>query len=110
MPITATLSTTLSRCDDEAAPSHEVIAYACELLGVEPPPIVPFEDANLPPMARSFYLDNKRTTNDKIKNELGISLMHPDYKSGLRACLEGEKKMREKFRNNWKTETAAIQE
>ena len=76
--------------DDEAAPSHEVIAYACELLGLQPPPLVPFAQAELAPMARSFYSDNKRIHNDRIKSELGVVLKHPDYKSGLRACLEAE--------------------
>lgn len=88
-------------CDDEAAPSHEVIAHACEMLGVEPPPLVPFEEANLPPMARSFYADNKRVSNEKIKKELGITLRHPDFESGLQACLEGEKRMKAKFRSDF---------
>ena len=80
-------------CDDTPTPSHEVIAAACDLLDVEPPPLIPFEDANLPPMARSFYRDNKRVRNDKIKEELGVALHYPDYKSGLIGCLEAEKTM-----------------
>lgn len=75
-------------CDDEAVPSHEVLAYACELLGVETPPLTPYAQAELSPMARSFYSDNKRVRNDKIKKNLGVSLLHPDYRSGLRACLD----------------------
>ena len=77
--------------DDLPAPSHEVIAYACELLGKPVPPLIPYDDADLTPMARSFYSDNKRVSNDKIKNELGVTLKYPDYKTGLRACLEAEK-------------------
>lgn len=96
--------------DDEAAPSHEVIAYACELLGVESPPTVPFEDANLPPIARSFYLDNKRVSNEKIKRDLGIKLLHPDFKSGLEACLKGEREMHEKFRSGWNAGSLAAQD
>lgn len=76
--------------DDSAAPSHEVIAYACELLGLPIPPLVPYEEADLTPMARSFYSDNKRVSNELIKQELGIALKYPDYKAGLRACLESE--------------------
>ncbi len=38
-------------------------------------------------MARSFYEDNKRVRNDRIKSELGVTLRYPDYKSGLRALL-----------------------
>lgn len=77
-------------CDNEAAPSCDVIAYACELLGIEPPPVIPFEEADMAPIARSFYKDNKRISNDKIKNQLGVTLRYPDYKSGLKGCLEAE--------------------
>jgi nucleoside-diphosphate-sugar epimerase len=77
-------------CDDHPAPSHEVIASACELLNIDPPPLVPFEEANLPPMARSFYRDNKRVRNNKIKDRLGVVLQYPDYETGLKACLEAE--------------------
>lgn len=77
-------------CDDMAAPSHEVIDYACHLLGIESPPLVPFELADMAPIARSFYSDNKRVRNDRIKEELGVTLLYPDYKSGLEACLEDE--------------------
>ena len=74
-------------CDDEAAPPAEVIEYACRLLGQPPPPLVPFDDAELSPMARSFYADNKRVSNRRIKEELGVRLAYPDYKAGLRALL-----------------------
>jgi nucleoside-diphosphate-sugar epimerase len=73
--------------DDFAAPSHEVIEYACELLNIEPPPLVPLEEANLSPMARSFYADNKKIRNDKIKKEFGLELDYSDYKKGLQDCL-----------------------
>lgn len=74
-------------CDDNPAPPDEVIAYAAELLGVEPPPAVPFEQAQLSEMARSFYADNKRVRNNRIKNELGVRLKYPDYRAGLQAIL-----------------------
>lgn len=77
-------------CDDNPAPPAQVIAHACDLLGVEPPPLVPFEAAELSAMARSFYRDNKRVSNRRIKEELGITLTYPDYKSGLRALLAQE--------------------
>ncbi len=76
--------------DDVPAPSHEVIAYACELLGRPVPPLVDFEEANLAPITRSFYMESRRTQNDKIKKELGVQLKYPDFKSGLRGCLEAE--------------------
>jgi nucleoside-diphosphate-sugar epimerase len=74
-------------CDDEAAASAEVIAYAAALLGVEPPPLVPLAAAELSPTARSFYADNKRVANALIKSELGVRLRYPDYRAGLAAIL-----------------------
>ncbi|MEE8549453.1 MAG: SDR family NAD(P)-dependent oxidoreductase, partial [Alphaproteobacteria bacterium] len=75
-------------CDDTPAPADEVLAFACELLGIAPPPIVAFADAELSEMARSFYADNKRVRNERIKSELGVSLRYPDYKQGLGALAE----------------------
>jgi len=75
-------------CDDEAAPPQDVIAFACDLLGVDPPPEVPFEEAELSDMARSFYGENKRVANGRIKRELGVRLTYPDYRIGLRALLK----------------------
>lgn len=77
-------------CDDEAAPSHEVIAYACELLGRPVPELIPFEEANLPPMAASFYSDNKRVRNERIKDALGVDLKYKTYREGLKGCLDAE--------------------
>lgn len=76
--------------DDRPAPSHEVIAYACQLLGLEVPPIIPIEQADLAPITMSFYKDNKHVLNNKIKQELGVQLKYPDFKSGLEACLRAE--------------------
>ena len=77
-------------CDDEAAPSHEVIAYAYELLGRPPPPLIPFDQADMSPMARSFYSDNKRVRNDRIKTELGVDLKYKTYREGLQGCMDAE--------------------
>jgi len=77
--------------DDSPSPSHELIDYACQLIGMESPPLLTYDDDdNMSPMARSFYKDNKRIKNDKIKNKLGITLKHPDYKSGLDAIFQDE--------------------
>jgi nucleoside-diphosphate-sugar epimerase len=76
--------------DDEPAPPQDVITFACALLGVEPPPEVPFDDAELSPMARSFYADNRRVCNERIKRELGVVLRYPTYREGLRALLAEE--------------------
>ncbi len=74
-------------CDDEAAPPQDVIAFACELLGLEAPPEEAFEDAALSDMAKSFYRDNKRVSNRRIKERLGVTLKYPNYRQGLEALL-----------------------
>ena len=71
--------------DDEPAPPDEVVAYAAELLGVAPPPAVRFEEADLSPMARSFYAGSRRISNALIKSELGVVLRYPTYREGLTA-------------------------
>jgi nucleoside-diphosphate-sugar epimerase len=71
--------------DDEPSPPQDVIAYAAHLLGLQPPPEVPFVEADLSPMARSFYQDNKRVQNTRIRNELGVRLNFPTYREGLEA-------------------------
>jgi nucleoside-diphosphate-sugar epimerase len=76
--------------DDVPASPAEAVAFACELLGVEAPRVIALEDAELSTMGRGFYLTNKRVRNHKIKEELGVQLRHPDYKSGLRALLDTE--------------------
>lgn len=78
-------------CDDDPQPPEIVLEYAANLIGVPVPPPVPFEEAELSPMARSFYSDSKRVRNDRIKNELGVKLIHPDFKSTLHAMLKAEK-------------------
>jgi nucleoside-diphosphate-sugar epimerase len=77
-------------CDDEPAASTDVVTHACSLLGTAPPPLVGFEDAALSPMARSFYADNRRVSNGRIKTELGVELLYPDYRAGLAALYETE--------------------
>ena len=71
--------------DDEPAPPEDVVTYAAELLAIEPPPEVPFEEADLTPMARSFYGDSRRVSNALIKSELGVRLAYPNYRQGLKA-------------------------
>ena len=76
-------------CDDEPAAPAVVTAHAAALLGIEPPPLVPFETAGLSPMAKSFWDDNKRVSNALIKAELGVALRYPTYREGLAAILAG---------------------
>jgi len=73
--------------DDEPAAPGEVVAYAAELMGVPTPPEVAFADADLTPMARSFYEGSRRIRNVRIKSELGITLRYPTYREGLAALL-----------------------
>jgi nucleoside-diphosphate-sugar epimerase len=73
--------------DDEPAPQADVLAYACELLGAPVPPAIPLAAAGLSEMALSFYDDNKRVANRRIKDELGVRLRYPSYREGLAAIL-----------------------
>lgn len=74
-------------CDDDPAPPQDVIGYAAELLGVPIPPAIPFEEAEMTPMARSFYAESKRVRNDRAKKILGWKPSYPDYRSGLADML-----------------------
>lgn len=71
--------------DDEPAPPQDVVAFASEILGVDPPAEVAFEEADLTPMGRSFYGENKRVSNARIKQELGVKLAYPTYREGIRS-------------------------
>jgi nucleoside-diphosphate-sugar epimerase len=73
--------------DDLPAPNADVIAYACELLTLPVPPLVPWDQIapTMSAMARSFYAENRRVRNDRIKHELGVTLRYPTYREGLRA-------------------------
>jgi len=73
--------------DDEPSPPQDVIAYAARLLGVEPPPEIPFEEADLSPMGKSFFGECKRVSNALIKAELGFEPAFPSYREGLEALL-----------------------
>ncbi len=79
-------------CDDDPAPPEDVIAEAARLLGLPVPPAIPFDEAEMTPMARSFYAESKRVSNRRIREELGVELAYPDYRTGLRALLEAERR------------------
>lgn len=78
-------------CDDEPAAAAEVTAYACKLLGVAPPPLIALEEAGLPPMALSFWEDNRLVSNRRLHDELGVTLAYPNYRVGLEAILAAER-------------------
>lgn len=74
-------------CDDEPCPPQDVVAYAARLLNLPLPPEIPFAEANLSPMARSFYADSKKVSNTRMKTELGYKLKYPTYREGLAALM-----------------------
>ncbi|MDQ2090420.1 SDR family oxidoreductase [Marimonas arenosa] len=77
-------------CDNDPAPPQDVLSYAAELLGVDLPPEEDYATAEMTPMARSFYAESKRVRNDRITDELGVKLLYPSYRDGLRALLAEE--------------------
>lgn len=87
----ARLNGTFNLADDEPAPPQDLVTHAAALLGMTPPPEVPFDTAEMTPMQRSFYADNKRVSNAAIKQALGIELLYPTYRDGLAAIHEAEK-------------------
>jgi nucleoside-diphosphate-sugar epimerase len=78
-------------CDDDPAPPEDVIAHAAGLLGLPVPPAEDFATAQMTPMARSFYAESKKVRNDRIKTDLGVRLIHPDYRAGLASLLALER-------------------
>ena len=74
-------------CDDDPASPEDILGLAAEMLGLPPPPIVPYEQADMTPMALSFYAENKRVRNDRNKTVLGVTLDYPTYREGLAAIL-----------------------
>lgn len=73
--------------DDEPCASREVIEYVCDQLNQPYPPLQGLGEAELSPMARQFYQDNRRVKNDKIKEELHIKLKYPTYREGYRDLI-----------------------
>lgn len=74
-------------CDDDPASPEDVLSLAARMLDLPDPPMVPYEDAEMTPMARSFYAENKRVRNDRMKTVLGARLAYPTYREGLAAIL-----------------------
>lgn len=77
-------------CDDEPAPPWDVIEFAADLAGLPRPPRIAFEEAEMSPMARSFWAESKRVSNRRLHEDLGVTLAYPTYREGLRALLAGE--------------------
>ena len=80
----------LNVTDDEPAAPEDVIRHAHALVDRPPPPAVAFEEADVSPMARSFYAESKRVANARSKRALGLAYRYPDYRAGLASVLEHE--------------------
>ncbi len=83
----------LNLADGAPCEAGDVIRYAADLLGVDAPIPVPFEDADMSPMARSFYATSRKVDSSLIKRELGVEFNYPDYKAGMKAVLAAERDM-----------------
>jgi nucleoside-diphosphate-sugar epimerase len=82
--------------DDEPSESNDLVLEACRLLGMEPPPLIPYAEIGqtLSPMAASFWSECRRVANHKIKEKLGVKLLYPTYRQGLQAILQEEQSNR----------------
>lgn len=76
--------------DDEPSEPSTLVVEGARLLGIAPPPAIPYADAVLSPMAASFWDECRRVANQKIKEQLGVKLLYPTYKEGLAAILDAE--------------------
>jgi len=75
--------------DETPAPMADVVTCACELLGVEPPPVQRIDEADCTPAMASYFLSNRRIRSARIQHELGVRLQYPDYRAGLEAIARG---------------------
>jgi len=82
---------TLILADRCPCPSSEMLGYAAHLLGLPLPPAQPYNriEAQLSPMARSFWSERRRVRNDLLTRQLGYRLRYPTYE-GLRAIMAAE--------------------
>lgn len=84
-------SQTFNLADDYPCPPQDVISEAAALMDIEPPAEIAFEDADLSPMAKSFYMESKLVRNDRIKSRLGIALRYPSFRDALPELIKTEK-------------------
>lgn len=87
----AKLAGTYNLADNEPAPPQDLVTYAAQKMGVAPPPEQPFETAEMTPMARSFYSDNKRVSNRRVLAALCYQLRYPTYREGLDSIWESHR-------------------
>ena len=77
-------------CDDRPCSASEVTEYAASLIGLDPPPLIPWQEAEMEPQARRFYAESKRISNARAKAELGWRPLYPTDREGLAAVLSAE--------------------
>lgn len=75
-------------CDDEPAPTSDVVTYAAGLLGVDPPAPEPFESAVMSSAAERYFLESRRISNALARQSLGWQPRYPSYREGLTAILQ----------------------
>ena len=75
--------------DDLPTNNLEVINFAAKLAKKPLPSKIPFEIAakSMSPMALSFWQENRKIENTLLCKKMGYSLIHPNFKSGLKTCL-----------------------
>ena len=75
--------------DDEPCSQIEVIQYCYDLLGLEMPKPMFFDDvkSELSPIAQSFWMENRRVSNKLLCKTLGYKLIYKNYKEGLKNCF-----------------------
>ena len=78
---------TYNIADNEPCAPEDVTSHAAVLLGLTAPPAIPFEAAELSPMARSFYAESKRVSNRRLRSDLNVELGYPTYREGLAAIV-----------------------
>ena len=83
----------LHLADDLPAESEAVVTEAARLLGVPPPPLVPFDAAwaGMSPMARSFWAEHRRVASAATQEALGYRWRYPDFRAGLASILAQER-------------------
>ena len=79
----------LNLADDLPAENAAVVEEAASLLGVPPPPMLAYAEAErqMSQIGRSFWAENRRVSSAKTKAALGLSWRYPTYREGLRAIL-----------------------
>ncbi|MEB3259726.1 MAG: SDR family oxidoreductase [Cyanobacteriota bacterium] len=82
----------LNLADAEPCPSSETLGYAAHLLGHKLPPFERFADVaeRLGPMARSFWMENRRADSRRLRDRLGYSLRYPSYREGYREGCQAD--------------------